>query len=107
MLKENKGITMVSLVVTVIVLMILASITTYSGLETARNSRYYNAIHQMKVMQAEVNDWNEMKKDGEEEEWSKGLPIASSGKENACIKAYNAAKNNSLNDSSIGDLVRI
>ncbi len=32
MLKQNKGITMISLVVTVIVLMILASITTYSGI---------------------------------------------------------------------------
>ena len=53
MLKQNKGITMISLVVTVIVLMILASITTYSGISTAKESRYYNAVHQMKVMQSE------------------------------------------------------
>ena len=57
MLKQNKGITMISLVVTVIVLMILASITTYSGISTAKESRYYNAVHQMKVMQSEVNSW--------------------------------------------------
>ena len=37
MLKQNKGITMISLVVTVIVLMILASITTYSGISTAKD----------------------------------------------------------------------
>ena len=56
MLEENSGITMISLVVTVIVLMILASITTYSGLETAKDAKYYNAINQMKVMQAQVNN---------------------------------------------------
>ena len=66
MLKENRGITMISLVVTVIVLMILASITTYSGVSTAKESRYYNAVHQMKVMQTEVNCWYEDKKDGNE-----------------------------------------
>ena len=64
MLKQNKGITMISLVVTVIVLMILASITTYSGISTAKESRYYNAVHQMKVMQSEVNSWYENQKDG-------------------------------------------
>ena len=49
-LKRQNGITMISLVVTVIVLMILASITTYSGISTAKESRYYNAVHQMKVI---------------------------------------------------------
>ena len=71
MLKQNKGITMISLVVTVIVLMILASITTYSGISTAKESRYYNAVHQMKVMQSEVNSWYENQKDGDKTEWNR------------------------------------
>ena len=61
MLKQNKGITMISLVVTVIVLMILASITTYSGISTAKESRYYNAVHQMRKMvtkQSGIKDYS-------------------------------------------------
>lgn len=104
MLKENRGITMISLVVTVIVLMILASITTYSGVSTAKESRYYNAVHQMKVMQTEVNCWYEDKKDGNEIEWAKGLLLSSSGKEAQCFTAYNSAKNNNINGSDIGNI---
>ena len=104
MLKQNKGITMISLVVTVIVLMILASITTYSGISTAKESRYYNAVHQMKVMQSEVNSWYENQKDGDKTEWNKGLLLSSSGKETQCITAYNSAKDNNLNGSDIGKI---
>jgi len=107
MLKENRGITMISLVVTVIVLMILASITTYSGLETAKDAKYYNAINQMKVMQAQVNNWYEEKKNENEEFWNKGVALGASGKETQCIRAYNAAKENNKTGSSVGDLVRI
>ena len=107
MLKQNKGITMISLVVTVIILMILASITTYSGISTARESRYYNAIHQMKVMQSEVNDWYENKKNGDEEKWNKGALVSESGKEDECIKAYNQARRNNITDSDIGLISRI
>lgn len=107
MLKENSGITMISLVVTVIVLMILASISTYSGLKTAKDAKYYNAINQMKVMQAQVNNWYEEKKDGNEEFWNKGIALGASGKETQCIRAYNAAKENNKTGSSVGDLVRI
>ena len=104
MLKQNKGITMISLVVTVIVLMILASITTYSGISTAKESRYYNAVHQMKVMQSEVNSWYENQKDGDKTEWNKGLLLSSSGKEIQCFTAYNSAKDNNVNGSDIGKI---
>lgn len=56
MLKNNRGITMIALVITVIVLLILASITTYSGVSTVREARFYNAVSEMKVMQAKVNE---------------------------------------------------
>lgn len=107
MLKESRGITMISLVVTVVVLMILASITTYSGISTARDSRYYNGIHQMKVMQAEVNSWYENKKDGDESSWNQGVLLSSSGKETQCLQAFNSAKNNNLTGSDIGTITRI
>ena len=107
MLKENKGITMISLVVTIIILMILASITTYSGISTAKDARYYNGIHQMKVMQAEVNDWYESKNDSDETGWNKGVSISASGKEIQCLKAFNSAKSNNVNGDSVGDIIRI
>lgn len=106
MLKENKGITMISLVITIIVLMILASITTSSGLSTAREARYYRAIHEMKVMQAEVNQWYEDRKDGDTTNWDKGIPILSSGRESKCITAYTSARDNNLTDSNIGDIAK-
>ena len=107
MLKENRGITMISLVVTVIVLMILASITTYSGISTARDARYYDGIHQMKIMQSEVNDWYEQRKDGDESKWNLGKTITSSNKEGQCLKAYNSANENNLTGTDIGGIVRI
>ena len=107
MLKKNRGITMISLVVTIIILMILASITTYSGISTARDARYYNGIHQMKVMQAEVNDWYENKNDNDETGWNKGVSISESGKETQCIRAFNSARGNNVNGDSVGDIIRI
>ena len=104
MLKQNRGITIISLVVTVIVLIILASITTYSGVSTARESRYYDAVHQMKVMQSEVNSWYEEKKDGDESNWNKGVLLSSSGKETKCFTAYNSARDNNLNGTDIGQI---
>ena len=107
MLKENRGITMISLVVTVIVLMILASIATYSGISTVRDARYYDGIHQMKAMQAEVNNWYEQKKDGDESKWNLGKPITSSSKEEQCVKAYTSAKQNNLTGTDIGGIIRL
>ena len=107
MLKQNKGITMISLAVTVVVLMILASITTYSGVSTARESRYYNAVHQMKIMQSEVNNWYEDQKDGDETKWNNGVSITESGKENECIKSYSSAKKNNTTDYDIGVITRV
>lgn len=97
MLKNNEGITMIALVITVIILIILASITTYSGLSTARESRYYNAVSEMKVMQTKVNEYYEDYKNGDTSFWDKGQALSGSGKETQAIKAYNSAKNNNVN----------
>lgn len=104
MLKNNKGVTLIILVITVIILMILASITTYSGLKTARESRYYNAIAQMKVMQAEVNEYYEEYKNGDTYFLDQGKNIEGSGKETQAVKAYNSTKNNNLNGTDIGSI---
>lgn len=104
MLKNNRGITMIALVITVIVLIILASITTYSGVSTIRESRFYKAISEMKVMQAAVNEWYEDYKSGDSSIWDKGVSLNSSGKNEQITKAYNSAKTNNLNGTDIGDI---
>lgn len=104
MIRRNKGITMISLVITIIVLIILASITTYSGISTTRDARYYNAIHEMKVMQAKVNEWYEENKNDESTDWDKGVLIANSGKTEACAKAYTIANRNNISESDIGEI---
>lgn len=65
MLKNNKGITLIALVVTVIILIIIISISTKSGLDAVKSSRYYEAISELKVMQAKVNELYEENKSAE------------------------------------------
>lgn len=104
MLKENSGVTLLLLVVTIIVLGILASITIYSGKSTIKQSKYYDAIHQMKVMQSKVNEWYEDKKNGDETSWDKGeTSIETTGKLEECNIAYNSVRDNNLTDSNIGE----
>ena len=55
MKRENKGITLIALVITVTVLIILASIATYSGVEIIRQSKLNKFTTEMKVMQTEIN----------------------------------------------------
>ena len=62
-LKEN-GITLVALVITVIVLLILSSIATYSGLNVVRTSKFTVFTTEMKIMQTKVNEIYQKYKDG-------------------------------------------
>jgi len=56
-MKNEKGITLASLVITIIVLMILASIVTYSGVGTIRYTNYNKAKAEIEMMQTNVNTW--------------------------------------------------
>ena len=56
MRKENKGITLIALAITVAVLIILASVATYSGVGIIRQSKLNKFTTEMKIMQTEVND---------------------------------------------------
>ena len=56
MKKNNSGITLTSLIITIIVLLILASIAVYSGIETVRSSKLTKFTTEMKIMQLKVND---------------------------------------------------
>ena len=67
-LKNKKGITLVSLVVTIAVLIILATIATYSGVNVIRQSKLNKFTTEMKIMQTEVNNLYDKCSNGTEEE---------------------------------------
>ena len=56
MKKDNSGITLLSLVITIIILLILASITVYSGISTIRSAGLTKFTTELKMMQQKVNE---------------------------------------------------
>jgi len=54
-MRTQKGITMASLVTTIIVLVILASVATYSGIQAYSDARLQAFINKMKVIQKRVD----------------------------------------------------
>ena len=58
-MKNSKGITLVALTITVIILLILASVTTYSGISTIQSSKLNKYKQELEIMQSEVNLLNE------------------------------------------------
>ena len=58
-LKNNKGITLTTLVVTIIVLLILAGVATSTGIEAIENSKHTKFVAELKIMQSYVNQWYE------------------------------------------------
>ena len=61
---NSKGITLISLTITIAVLLILASIATYSGIDVIRQSKLDKFTAEMKVMQTQVNDLYQKYTDG-------------------------------------------
>ncbi len=60
---NNNGITLLALVITIIILLILASITVYSGMGTVRFSKYTSFKTEMKLLQAKVDEFYSLKKE--------------------------------------------
>lgn len=54
-MKNRSGITLISLVITVIVLSILASIATYSGVEVIKSAKMTAFTTELKIMQTQIN----------------------------------------------------
>ena len=62
--KNSKGVTLIALVTTIIVLLILASVATYSGIEIVNSSKLTTFTTEMKIMQTQVNGlYDQWKKD--------------------------------------------
>ena len=59
--KDNKGITLFALIITIIIMLILASVTTYTGINTYKRSQVNKFVTQMQLLQAKVDDLVETK----------------------------------------------
>lgn len=54
--KDNKGITLVALIMTIVLMLILVSITSYSGINSYKHAQVTKFVTQMQLLQAKVDD---------------------------------------------------
>ncbi|OKZ57281.1 MAG: hypothetical protein BHV99_02800 [Clostridium sp. 26_21] len=76
--KKSSGVTMISLVITVIVLIILASMVTQTGTSSIRNNRFERLKYEMEIIQKNVAVWAEKYKDYEKTEIKLGTAVPTS-----------------------------
>ena len=68
-MRNNRGITLIALVIMVIVILILSTVGINTGLNVIRESKYNRAIGEMKIMQARVNEIYDDYKSGSETQY--------------------------------------
>ena len=54
--KDNKGITLVALIITIIIMLILTSVTVYTGINTYNSSKVNAFVTKMQLLQTKVDD---------------------------------------------------
>ena len=54
--KDNKGITLIALVITILIMLILVSVTTYTGIDTYKHAQVSKFVTQMQLLQTKVDD---------------------------------------------------
>ena len=62
--KNTKGITLMALVITIVLLLILASISVYSGVNVVKSSRFTSFTAELKIMQTQINEMYQKYTDG-------------------------------------------
>lgn len=66
-MKNEKGITLISLAITIIVMLIIVGAATYSGMETIDRSKRVEFISEMEIIQSKVNNIYEKRKLSQED----------------------------------------
>ena len=87
-LANDKGITMVALVVTIIILLILASISIVAGRDVIANAKLTTFGAEMQIMQTEVNKLQQKYKNGDTSVLEIGQDLQNTQQE---TKAFNGA----------------
>ena len=75
---NSKGVTLIALVITIIILLILASIATYSGIDVINSSKLTAFTTEMKIMQTQVNSLYDQWKNGDIDKDTIGKDLTSS-----------------------------
>ena len=90
---NNNGITLMALVITIIILIILASIGTYSGIQVVKSAQFTAFSTELKIMQTQVNKLYEEKKNGNDDVDALGKTISSSSTtvQSHATNAFNAS----------------
>lgn len=97
--KDNKGITLVSLIITIIIMSILVSTTTFLGIDTYKKSKVTNFVTEMQLIQTKVDQLIESKTI--EEINNMGLQeITTEKQKNAITTAYS---NNEISSDNISE----
>ena len=96
---DDKGITLISLVTTIVILLILTSIATYSGVNIVKQSKFMKFTTQLKMMQTQVNELYEKYSENQSIEVNgkkyTGTEIANIGKEISTLSQKNKVFNTS------------
>lgn len=85
-IKDSKGITVVALIITVIMMLILASVAVYTGVDTYKHAKIMEYVQQMQLIQAKVDEI--VTSDNKEELLKLGKEVTSSEQINAINSAY-------------------
>lgn len=85
-IKNSKGITLVALIITVIIMLILASVATYTGIDTYKQARVIEFVQQMQLIQAKVDEI--IGASSKEELLKLGTEVTSNEQINAINSAY-------------------
>ena len=88
--KKENGITLMSLVITIVILIILASIATYSGIEVIKSSKLTKFTTEMKIMQTQVNELYQKMQDGDTTIKELGKIISEIGNQTQVNNVFNA-----------------
>lgn len=75
-MKNNNGITLITLIVMIIITLILASVGTTTGLNVIRQSKYNRAVAEMKAMQTKINEMYAEYRSGDLDITVLGTPIS-------------------------------
>ena len=95
MTKDQRGVTLLILTITIIVLIIIASITSNVGVNMIRKANYYKAVSELKAMQVKVNELYEEYKLDNTKVFGKEITASMKSK---CGDDYNYVQDNLRTD---------
>lgn len=92
--KTNRGITLIALVITIIVLLIISTIGITVGTDTYQSAAFTAFTTEMKMMQTEVNSFYQKYQNGDNSVLQLGVELTNSEKENKAFTGANITEKN-------------